>query len=707
MAAGSLNKRPVSGKTKCLLVLVGGFMLMSGVFSPFAYAQTVVTTVGVGTGPFGVAYDAGKKAVFVTNNGAGTVSVISDSTNTVKATISGVGGGFGPYGIAYDSGKGEIFVASGVVFVISDSTNSVIASIPIGGSCPTSVAYDSGMHEVFVGNDCSSTVSVISDSTNSVVATIGVGGGGCPIGVAYDSGKGEVFVSNSVGSVSIISDATNTITHTVGVGGGCSIVGLGYDSVMGEVFVANPGAGTVSVISDSTNTVVTTITVGSSPNGIAYDPASGEVFVTNGGSNTVSVISDASNAVISTVAVGSNPVGVAYDSGRREAFVANNGAHSVTVISGGKILSSPNAETSGGFGLPVSTYNNLVAVGAPAETVGGHARAGRVYLFTAATGTPVRTFVSPSPGAGDNFGDSIALTSTEIVIGEPGAIVSGHAGAGYAYVFSLSGALLRTLSSPSPTTGGQFGASVALTSAFFIVGAQHEKAGGYTDSGNVYAFNSAGTLAWTFSTPNPIAVPSGECGCFGSSVSAQGYVLAVSSQYETVSGAAQAGRAYVFNLKTGVLSLTLVSPNSQAYGYFGNSISLSAGELAVGAPGEAPGGVGSAGRAYVFSASTGALVNTYASPNAQVGGYFGFSVGLSGGTLIVGAPQERAQGVSGAGAAYQFSTSSTAVLATLTSFLPDGGGSFGRSVSVSRAIIIGAPDEETHPVLGAGNAYLY
>jgi len=41
-----------------------------------------------------------------------------------------------PKGIVYDSGKGEIFVSNGqdnTVSVISDSTNTVIATIPVGG----------------------------------------------------------------------------------------------------------------------------------------------------------------------------------------------------------------------------------------------------------------------------------------------------------------------------------------------------------------------------------------------------------------------------------------------------------------------------------------------------------------------------------------------------------------------------------------------
>ena len=68
------------------------------------------------------------------------------------------------------------------VSVISDSTNAVVATVTVGIN-PESVAYDSGKGEIFVANDGSNTVSVISDSTNAVVATVTVGNRPCGRGL--------------------------------------------------------------------------------------------------------------------------------------------------------------------------------------------------------------------------------------------------------------------------------------------------------------------------------------------------------------------------------------------------------------------------------------------------------------------------------------------------------------------------------------------
>jgi YVTN family beta-propeller protein len=199
--------------------------------------------------------------------------------------------------VAYDPAKGEIFVVNtnaGTVSVISDTTNTVVATIPLGNPVPIGVAswivYDSGRAELFVSLSFAynGEVAVISDSNNSIVGKILVGGE--PEGVVYDSAKGEIFVANALSkAVSVISDTTNTVVANVTVPYGT--LAMAYDSGKGEIFAtnlppnnsSNPNASsnTISVISDSSNTAIATITVGSNPQGIAYDSGKNEIFVTN------------------------------------------------------------------------------------------------------------------------------------------------------------------------------------------------------------------------------------------------------------------------------------------------------------------------------------------------------------------------------------------------------------------------------------------
>jgi len=242
-------------------------------------------------------------------------------------------------GVAYDSAKGEVFVAStgffpdyyGTVWVISDTTNTIVANISLGkGLQLHAIAYDSSKGEVFVTDLNSNTVYVISDTTNAVIATVKVGGS--LVGLAYDSSKGEVFATNE-NTVSVISDITNEVVANVSVADKPTAVA--YDSSKGEVFVANVGiwagpvgsignfikASNISVISDATYAVVATISMQGGSGDLAYDPAKGEVFVAN--DQIVSVISDATNTVFTTVYAGNQPLSFAYDSGKGEVFVGN------------------------------------------------------------------------------------------------------------------------------------------------------------------------------------------------------------------------------------------------------------------------------------------------------------------------------------------------------------------------------------------------
>jgi hypothetical protein len=115
------------------------------------------------------------------------------------------------------------------------------------------------------------------------------------------------------------------------------------------------------------------------------------------------------------------------------------------------------------------------------------------------------------------------------------------------------------------------------------------------------------------------------------------------------------GSAWVFSGSDGSLLQTFVSPDVEGGGIPERSVS-SAGDVngdgcpdvVVGAPGEDPGtSPADAGRAYIFSGMDGSLLRTLVSPNQEAGGWFGSSVsgtddvnGDGGADVIVGAIYE-------------------------------------------------------------------
>ncbi len=314
-------------------------------------------------------------------------------------------------------------------------------------------------------------------------------------------------------------------------------------------------------------------------------------------------------------------------------------------------LTSPNVQDTGGFGYSVSMSGKLVAVGAYYETADGYAGAGHAYVFNSATGKLITSFTSPNAQEYGEFGWSVSISNKLLTVGAPDENASGYSQAGHAYVFNaISGALIQTLTSPNAQTGGNFGWSLSMTSKLVAVGAVLETAKGYSEAGHAYIFNSAsGKVIASLTSPKAQSE-----GYFGWSVSLTGKLVAVGAPLETADGYAWAGHAYVFNSATGKLVRTLASPNAQAYGEFGLSVSMTGKLVAVGAAGETANGYSYAGHAYVYNLATGRLVSILTSPNAQALGDFGLSVSMTGKVVTVGAPTETVQGDGEAGHAYMF-----------------------------------------------------
>ncbi len=418
-------------------------------------------------------------------------------------------------------------------------------------------------------------------------------------------------------------------------------------------------------------------------------------------------------------------------------------------------LTSPYEQPYGWFGFSVSSVGDvdgdgrgdLVVSGRWESEPGGPMGAGRAYVFSGATGMVVHTLVSPNEQYEGNFGESVAGTGDMDGDGVPdlavGAVFEESGGgpnaAGRAYAFSgATGQPIFTFVSPNEEPQGNFGVSVSGAGdvngdgcADIVVGARGESPGASPEfAGRAYVFSGQdGSVLLSLASPNEE-----ERGAFGCSVSGSGdadgdgYGDVVVGAYREDPGASpdSAGRAYVFSGETGALLHALVSPNEESEGRFGISVS-SAGDVnndglddvVVGACCESPGASpDQAGRAYVFSGQDGGLLHTLVSPNEQAVGLFGNAVSSVGDVdgdgirdLVVGAYAEAS-----GGRAYILSGLTGGPLFTLQSPNEEPAGSFGCAVSgagdVNGAgyadVIVGAcyEDPGASPE-NAGRAYVF
>lgn len=192
--------------------------------------------------------------------------------------------------------------------------------------------------------------------------------------------------------------------------------------------------------------------------------------------------------------------------------------------------------------------------------------------------------------------------------------------------------------------------------------------------------------------------------------------LVVGAPGETVDLMPAVGRAYVFSGATGALLWQLEPLNKEPGMDFGECVAGvpdldgdGRGDILVGAPDADPGPLtpGDAGRAYVFSGATGAVLFEIASPFQETDGAFGDDVagiqdvnGDGRGDLVIGAPEEDAGNID-SGRVYVFSGATGLLLRFTVSPNPNFGGQFGDAVAsvpdvngdLVADVVVGAPFE--------------
>jgi hypothetical protein len=239
--------------------------------------------------------------------------------------------------------------------------------------------------------------------------------------------------------------------------------------------------------------------------------------------------------------------------------------------------------------------------------------------------------------AGGNFGISVAISGSTAVVGADAV----NSNTGVAYVYERSGTTwtLRAVLSPADGAANDyFGFSATITGSTAVVGAVEKNSG----AGAAYVFVGSGaTWPQQAELTASDAAPGDE---LGNSVAFYGSTAVVGAR----SKSSRAGAAYVFVRAGTTWSQQAELTASDGPGYeFGNSVAISGTTVVVASPNTSSG----TGAAYVFVGS-GASWSQLAklAPCRVAGGGCGFSVAVTGSTVVEGAPAKTPR----TGAAYVY-----------------------------------------------------
>ena len=201
---------------------------------------------------------------------------------------------------------------------------------------------------------------------------------------------------------------------------------------------------------------------------------------------------------------------------------------------------------------------------------------------------------------------------------------------------------------------------------------------------------------------------------FGFSVAIDGNIAVVGAVDADIGGNSNQGAAYVFTKTSGGWTQTqkLIAADGAAGDFFGWSVAIGGGVIVVGADEANVDGNNEQGAAYVFTKIGGVWTQTakLTAADGVAGDHFGESVAISGGVIVIGAYLADIDGNNEQGAAYVFTKIGGVWTQTAKLTADDGvaGEHFGESVAIAGGVIvIGAYLADIGGNIGQGAAYVF
>jgi FG-GAP repeat protein len=333
----------------------------------------------------------------------------------------------------------------------------------------------------------------------------------------------------------------------------------------------------------------------------------------------------------------------------------DQGAAYVFVRSGGvwtqqQKLTASDADEFDYFGRSVAINGETIVVGAANDDqpyVGIDVGSAYVFVRSGGVWSQQQKLEASDGGEWDYFGASVAISGETVVVGASGDDVWPVSDQGAAYVFVRSGGVWsqqQKLKASDAARGDSFGESVAISGETIVVGAYLDDAGN-TSLGSAYVFVRSDGV-WS-QQQKLTASDAARGDSFGASVAISGETIVVGA-FDVIGAFIDEGgpgSAYIFVRSGGVWSQQqkLEASDAAQGDRFGVSVAINGETVVVGASGDDDAELFNRGSAYVFVRSGGVWTQQQKLLVSDMGrsAEIGFSVAISGETVVVGAPNDR------------------------------------------------------------------
>ena len=333
-------------------------------------------------------------------------------------------------------------------------------------------------------------------------------------------------------------------------------------------------------------------------------------------------------------------------------------------------LTASDGEVGDQHGRSVAISGQFIVVGAPFHDDNG-SDSGAAYVYTCETSqskgnllpnthkrlaaakraqalencTEITKLVASDGGIADYFGLDVSMYGKTIVVGAPGNIARGSAGA--AYVFTCDDTSceeVAKLTASDGEGGDQFGLSVSVWGSTVVVGAPSDDDAG-ASSGAAYVFTCADdscTEVAKLTSSDNTAVD-----WFGASVDVAVNTIIVGAPNSFVGGI-HSGSAYVFDCSDGVCTqlAQLSASDAAKWNQFGASVAVADDDtIVVGAALSGP--PTHSGGAFVYIRDGDNWTQKpklNGGSDAEASDFFGASVDISGDKVVIGVPRDNESG---------------------------------------------------------------